>query len=450
MTNRVLLFLASALFVLSSASAQQKTRSAATAKVKETPLYQFDAARAITHFDATSDGSMWFAVDKFGLLQNMITNGNRIQFDFNEVPVATAQLSPDGSFIIWMGLERGYDAEGFNTTTTHLYKNWRGKDGEESQLIGTFTSDYNSLQFFPKFGKWIAILPAANNVNQKGDRNLVLENGKIMSKNEPNPKMFSFDSLGTKWAYRSTDGAKENLITSEGNVFLYQRKSANPNIFSDDPIVMNFTPDIKVFGSIVDGRDYDIGFRASARLYKTSYEAKKLDTARSYIVFQDKKHPLFHWINSIQIDSAGKTIVYFASDPSQFAIPKGNDRSAIVVQDGKTIAGPFARAGKLFLSPSGKHIAYSAIKNNSKMYELFFDGKSLGTVGDYCEVYWSPDEKQIAFVTTDEKIKMYVNAGGKRSPSFERVGRIGWSKDKKSVEYVAIKTSTLVKVKQAL
>jgi hypothetical protein len=294
------------------------------------------------------------------------------------------------------------------------------------------------------------MFPAANNVNQKGDRNLILENGKLISKNEPNPKMFSYDSTGTKWAYRSTNGAKENLITSEGNIFLYQRKSANPNIFSDDPIVTNFTPDIKIFGSILDGRDYDLGFRASARLYKTSYEEKKLDTARSYIVFRDKKHPLFRWINSIQIDTPGQTIAYFASDPSQFGIPKANDRSAILAQDGKTVAGPFARAGRLFLSPSGKHIAYSAIRNNSLFYEFFVDGRSLGTIGDYCEVTWSPDEKAVAFVTTDEKMRMYVCANGKRSPSYERVGRIGWAKDKKTVEYVAIKTATLEKVKQSL
>src|SRR5947207_11483620 len=83
------------------------------AKISEKELYEFDIARPIEHFDALPDGSDWFAVDQFGLLQTMIIRGNRIEKRFNEIPRTTARFSPNGDYVIWMGLERSFDSQGF-------------------------------------------------------------------------------------------------------------------------------------------------------------------------------------------------------------------------------------------------------------------------------------------------------------------------------------------------
>lgn len=420
-----------------TANAQQKE-----AKIKQTKLYEFDAARSIVHFDATPDAKHWFAVDKFAQMQNIIINGKREEMEFNEIPVATAQLSPDGKTFVWMGLERSYDKQGFNTTTTHLYEHTNAG----LRLQGKFTADYNSLQFFPKFNKWVAILQAANNVYQSGEKDLVIVNGKVLSHGEQSPRMFSFDTTGTKWAYRATDKAKENLISSSGKQFLYERRSSNPYLPSDDPTVLSFTPDIMMFGSILDGRDYNIGFRNVAELFKTNYKGTSSDTARSYIIFKNKKQPLFKWITSIVMDTAGTTIAYFASDPDEFGKPKRNDKKGVIVRDGKITAGPFLNVSKLFMSPSGKRIAYTV--SNGQYFEIYLDGKSLGKVGEYVDVTWSADEKQMAYVSMDDRGKMTVVANGKHSPSYDRVGRIGWLAKTNAIEYVAIRNTTLQKVVQ--
>lgn len=420
-----------------TANAQQKE-----AKTKQTKIYEFDAARAIVHFDATPDAKHWFAVDKFAQMQNIIINGKREELEFNEIPVATAQFSPDGKTFVWMGLERSYDAQGFNTTTTHLYEHTNAG----LKLHGKFTADYNSLQFFPKFNKWIATLQAANNVNQQGEKDLIVENGKVIAHGEPSPRMFSYDTSGTKWAYRASEKAKENLISSTGKQFLYERRTSNPYLPSDDPTVLSFTPDIKMFGSILDGRDYNIGFRNVAELFKTNYKGTSFDTARSYIIFKNKKQPLYKWITNIAMDTAGSTIAYLASDPSEFGKPKRDDKKGVVVRDGKVIAGPYRSVGKLFLSPSGKRIAYTA--SQGEHYELYLDGKSIGKVGEYVDVSWSPDEKRIAYITMDERGKMTVVANGKHSALYDRVGRLGWQTKGNGVEYVALRNTSLQKVVQ--
>jgi len=420
-----------------TANAQQKE-----AKTKQTKIYEFDAARTIIHFDATPDAKHWFAVDKFGLRNSITINGKQEQTEFNEIPVATAQLSPDGKTLVWMGLERSYDKEGFNTTTTHLYEHTNAG----LTLHGKFTADYNSLQFFPKFNKWVAILQAANNVNQSGEKDLVIVNGKVLTYGEQSPRMFSYDSTGTKWAYRSTDKAKENLISLKGKQFLYERRTPNPYLPSDDPTILSFTPDIKMFGSILDGRDYNIGFRNVAELFKTNYKGTSSDTARSYIIFKNKKQPLFKWINNIVMDTAGTTIAYLASDPNEYGKPKRDDKKGVIVQDGKIIAGPYRSVSKLFMSPSGKRIAYTASKG--EYFEIYLDGKSLGKVGEYVDVSWSPDEKRMAYVTMDDRAKMTIVANGKHSPTYDRVGRIGWQTKGNGLEYVAIRNITLQKVVQ--
>jgi hypothetical protein len=412
------------------------------ARIKQTKFYELDPARTVVHFDATPDGSHWFAVDKFGLRNQIVINGKREDTEFNEIPVATAQLSPDGKTFVWMGLERSYDEQGFNTTTTHLYEHHSNK----LTLEGKYTADYNSLQFFPKFGKWIAILQAANNVNQKGDKDLIIENGKVIAKGEPSPRMFSYDTTGTKWAYRSTDKTKENLITSSGKQLIYERLTPNPYIPSDDPTVFHFTPDIVMFSAILDGRDYNFGFRNTAELYKTNYKSSAVDTTRSYIVFKNKKQPLFKWISNVSMDTAGRTIAYLASDPDEFTKVKRDDKKGVVVRDGKIIAGPYKGVGRLFMSPSGKRIAYTAAAVDH--YDLYLDGKIVGPVGEFVDVIWSRDEKRLAFVTMDGRGKMSVIANGKRSPLYDRIGRIGWLEKGNGLEYVALRNTSLQKVLQ--
>jgi hypothetical protein len=433
---RYVLFIAAYLLAF-TANAQQKE-----AKTKQTAIYEFDAARAIIHFDATADGKHWFAVDKFAQMQNIIINGRREELEFNEIPVATAQLSPDGNTLVWMGLERSYDAQGFNTTTTHLYEHTNAG----LRLHGKFTADYNSLQFFPKFNKWVAILQAANNVNQKGEKDLIVENGKVISHGEPSPRMFSYDTTGTRWAYRASDKAKENLVSSTGKQFLYERRTANPYLPSDDPTVLLFTPDIKMFGTILDGRDYNLGFRDVAELFKTNYKATSSDTARFYIIFKNKKQPLFKWITNIAMDTAGRTIAYLASDPKEFGKSRRDDSRGVIVRDGNIIAGPYRKVGKLFISPSGKRIAYSA--SDGDEYQLYLDGKPVGKIGEYVDLSWSPDEKRIAYISMDDRGKMTVFANGKHSPIYERIGRIGWLVKGSGIEYLALRNTSLKKVVQ--
>ena len=59
------------------------------------------------------------------------------------------------------------------------------------------------------------------------------------------------------------------------------------------------------------------------------------------------------------------------------------------------------------------------------------------------------DEKQFAYLTGDERGKNFIVAGGKRSPSYDRIGRVGWTNGNKSVEYCAVKYDKLVKVDQS-
>ena len=146
------------------------------------------------------------------------------------------------------------------------------------------------------------------------------------------------------------------------------------------------------------------------------------------------------------MDTAGSTIAYLASDPNEYGKPKRDDKKGVVVQDGKIIAGPFHSVGKLFMSPSGKRIAYTA--SNGEYFEIYLDGKSLGKVGEYVDVSWSPDEKRMAYITMDDRAKMTVVANGKHSPAYDRIGRLGWQTKGNGLEYVAIRNISLQKVVQ--
>ncbi len=437
------------LFAITSAGFAQTTEEANAvsyplARISEKELYEFDVARPIKHFDALADGSNWFAVDEFALTQTMIVRGVRYEKRFNEIPPATARFSPGGDFIIWMGLERSFDSKGFNTTTTTVYKSTMDSTAPDS--IRSVTSDYNSL-YFSRSGKhWAATLPAAI-VYQKGLRDVVLIDGLVVGKDRPLPGMFSFNKDETGWAYRSTDGRDENLVTQYALQKMYTRSKANPYVESSDPIVYNFTPDNKIGPYQLESRDYDFGFRYQAQLFKTTYFTGRQDTAHMYIIFAGKREPNFRWINSIQIDTNGNHIVYFACDTTgeKSGLPR-NEKTGLVVEDGKIIGGPYDETGRLFLSPSGKNIAWSAKKDG--VISLYLNGKKIARVGETVDFFWSPDEKKFAYLTSDDHARGFVVAGGKRSRSFDRVGRVGWSSDNKTIEYCAVQYDKLLKITQ--
>src|SRR6185436_7144059 len=149
------------------------------AKISEKPMYTFDVARPLKHFDALADGSDWFAVDEFGLLQTIIIRGTRFERRFNEIQPPTAKFSPNGDYLIWMGLDRSYDEQGYNTTRTTVFRS--AKDSPVPDSVFSVTSDNNSL-FFSKSGQhWAATMPASKS-NQTGLRDVVLIDGLVMGK----------------------------------------------------------------------------------------------------------------------------------------------------------------------------------------------------------------------------------------------------------------------------
>ena len=413
------------------------------AKISERELYEFDVARPLVHFDALPDGSNWFAVDQFALMQTMTVNGVRFEKRFNEIPSATARFSPHGDYLIWMGLERSFDLKGFNTTTTTVYKS--SLESSVPDSIGSFTSDYNSLYFSASGKHWAATLPAAN-VYQKGLRDVVLVDGSIVAKDNPLPGLFSFDKNEKSWAYRSTDGREENLVTPSGIQKMYTRSRNNPYVESADPVIYHFSPDLKSSPNLLESRDYDFDFRHPAQIFKTTYSPMRQDSAHMYIIFGGKREPNFRWVNSLQIDTAGNHIAYFACDTTGDGIKNRSEKAGLVVEDGKIIGGPYDETGRLFLSLSGKNIAWSAKKDG--LISLYLNGKKIGNIGESLEFFWSPDEKKIAYLTTEERGKGFIVANGKRSPSYDRIGRVGWTSDNNAVEFCAVKYNKLLYIKQ--
>jgi hypothetical protein len=100
---------------------------------------------------------------------------------------------------------------------------------------------------------------------------------------------------------------------------------------------------------------------------------------------------------------------------------------------------------RLFLSKSGKNIAYSVSGDSSCM---LLNKKILGPVGQISQALWSDDEKQFAYVTSNNRNKIQVVAGGKVSTPYEHVGKVAWTKDGKFVEYMAVRNGKVLKVKQ--
>lgn len=428
-------------------SAQKKKPSSddlPMAAITEKQLYTFDIARPVEHFDATPSGDLWYAVDKFALLRTITINGNHYDRHFNEIQLRTTQIAPSGNYMVWMGLDRSVDGQGFNTTTTSVFK--YDKRTHTTDSLGNYHSDYNTIAFSPRCDKWAAILPAAN-VRQGGQRDVVMLDGKIVSESNPSPRKFTFGSDCSSWAYRSTDGREESLVTDKGKQLLYKRSLDNPSLETNDPVILHLSPDTRTKEFSIEGRDFDIRLRSSAHLYRTSYLASAKDTTHVYIVFGGKRQFTSRWISDVIIDTAGKHIVYFANDTAKTVGVKNRDERGLVLRDGKVIAGPYESVVRLYLSPSGEHMAWTAGGSDTTV-TMYLDGKKIGTVGEYTTLTWSPDEKQIVYSTMTDRGKLYVVANGKRSPSFDMLGQIAFKPDGKSVEFVALKYDKLLHITQ--
>ncbi len=418
------------------------------ATLKQHEVYKFDISRPVENFDATPNGSLWYAIDNFGLMRTMIINGTRDERRFNEIPTLSTSLAPDGSYMIWVGLDRHYDTQGFNTTVSTAYK-YELTDKKSDSLL-SIVSDFNTVYFSPNSKHWAAIFPAAN-VLGKTPRDLVIVDGKIVSTGQTSPRKFSFNKDGSSWAFRSTDGIDENLVTSAGKQLLYQRSRENPYLPTDDPIILHFSPDVLSNQYVLDGRDYDFDVRHVATMYQTNYKATARDTSNMYLVFKGKRQLYSRWIKNIQIDSAGKHIIYFASDTSEKTKKARTEQKALVVRDGNVIAGPYDGSWRLVLSPSGEHTAWTA-STDSTVY-FYLDGNKISNVGEFFKMVWSPDEKQIAYATTEksqQRDRVFVVAGNKRSPAYDMIGRLGFTADGKAVEYIALKYNKLLHIVQPL
>ncbi len=409
------------------------------AKVDETPLASLDLAREVVNMDAMPDGSHWFVVDKWGVVKTLIYDGRRSDREFNEIPAPTTQLSPNGDYLIWLGLDRHYTETGFDSTIVYIYKN--------QALVASVLADYPVLEFSRTGKSWGVVLPYAN-VMQNGDRDLVMVNGAVVSKNLGKPRDLSFDHNESHWMYRATESREEFLVSPEeqlpytGNLRQGEREKMR------DSAVYRLTPDMHFHGLLLEGRDYDNGFQHVANLHHTSFRPEARDTAHAYITFNGKNQTPFRWIQNVLIDTAGNHIAYFACDPKQETRGRESDeRKSVVVHDGVIIGGPFDAAGRIFLSPSGKHVLYSTGLDKGNVY---LDKKLLDAVTQAQNCTWSPDEKRVVYSATGSHGKVFVVLNGKRSKDFERIGRIGWLPNGKGVEYVALLNGKLLHIRQYL
>jgi hypothetical protein len=410
------------------------------AHIERTELATLDVAREIVEMDAVPDGSHWFIIDKFGVIQTMLYDGVRNPRDFNEIPKATARLSPMGDYLIWTGLDRHFTVNGFDSTLVYVYKN--------QDLAGHFLGDYPTLEFSRTGKSWGVIVPYAN-IYQQSDRDFIIVNGRVVSKNEGMPRELSFDHAETSWAYRATTNRNERLLTSKQSLTLRTR-IAPESVYRvpSDSIVYRFTPDVSFLGLLFDGVEYDHDFAHVALLNRTSYDASAQDTAHMFMTFQGKRQGMYRWILNILMDTAGKHITYFACDPEEEKRGnRGNYQRAIVVHDGKAIGKSFDAAGRIFLSPSGKHVIYSTGFQAGKVY---LDQTEVHDLNQVQAAVWSPDESKIVYAATGLHGKAFVVLDGKRSPDFEAIGRIGWLANNKGVQYVALINGKLLKVKQYL
>ena len=149
-------------------------------------------------------------------------------------------------------------------------------------------SDHSELYFSKSGNHWVSLLPAAKS-DQIGLRDVLLIDGVIQAKDNPKPGQFSFDPEEKFWAYRSTDGADENLVTTYSVKKLYTRKQKNQLMPSPDPVVYHFSPDLTQKPFVFDSRDYDFNFPHEALLFHTSYIPARMDSSHVYIIFNGKR-----------------------------------------------------------------------------------------------------------------------------------------------------------------
>jgi hypothetical protein len=408
------------------------------ANFDEKTIYSLDEARKVQLFDATPDASHWYVVDEFAHWQYITIDGNQYPQRFHEIAATGTKLSPNGDYLLWTGLMHNFTIKGFDSTMTYLHK--------DTTFIGNWVGDYPSIEFSRSGEHWSEMIPRANYA-QDGHKDVVLVDGRVVHEGDQwLHSQFSFSHDENHWAYRTTVGFNENLITdlSDTPVFLY--KSSPPSKSGTyDATVWRYTPDVSFYHRMLEGRDYDFQFEHVARVNKTAFSSKASDTVHTYVNFKGKNQGLYRWTNEFLIDDSGKHIAYFAADP---AMKKGDDeRRAVVVYDGNVVAGPFPAVNSLFMSPSGKHIAFTLNDENPKFY---LDKKVAAKTSEVIYVAWSPDESGIAFVAAGQHGKFFVVAGGQRSGLFEQIGRIGWSADGRSIQFAGIRNGKLIHVTQSV
>jgi hypothetical protein len=405
------------------------------AKVTETTVASLDIGRRVRTFDASPDGSNWLVVDKFGQWESIVINGERYPTEYNAIPATTARVSPNGKYAIWIGLQRSFTDDGFNSTLGTLFK------GTDSIL--SYTSDYQKLFFSSDGENWAATFPYANE-KQVQDRNAVVLNGKTIGLNGGTPTEFVFGPNG--WAYRTSDEEKEYVTTQEGTSLLRTRKRAMGAAQPTDSIVWQYAAHQRLNDAELRAIDFDAPGVVAKQL-RTSYRAKDQKNALAFMVYDEKGQMPTRWITNVLLDTSGKTIAYFACDPSlNNKFNNRDERPGVVVYNGQKYDGPYTSLERLFLSKSGKNIAYSVSGDSSRMV---LNKRVLGPVGMISQALWSPDEKYFAYATSNDKNKLQVVAGGKVSPAYEHVGKMAWTNDGKFVEYMAIRNGKVLKVKQA-
>jgi hypothetical protein len=238
----------------------------------------------------------------------------------------------------------------------------------------------------------------------------------------------------------------EKLVTDASDSAVTMYKWPNPSASSSyDATIWRYTPDVEWDQRRPEGRDYDFYFTHVARQNKTAYSTLSADSSRMYVNFDGHNQGLYRWVAQVLIDDSGKHIAYFACDPKITAAGK-DERNAVLIYDGKVFAGPFPAVSHLFLSPSGKHVAYSLTVAGAK---FFVDRKIEAKTGAILDAEWSPDETHIAFVAAGNHGKVFVVGNGKRSPLFEQIGHVGWTPDGKTILFTAISNGRVVTVRQS-
>ncbi len=408
------------------------------AHVEEDTLYHLDEARTVKQMDATPDGAHWYAVDEFAHWQYITIDGHPFSERYHDIAGAGTRLNLDGNHLIWTGLMHAYTTRGFDSTMASLY--------EDTTLIARNVSDYPELEFSKSGAHWAALLPSAYTA-QTGDRDLIIVDGNIVHKDEPLPHQFSFSHDEQHWAYRSTNQLHENIVTDRSDTAMLLYQWPYPSATSTyDATIWRYTPDVDWNHKKLEGRDYDFDFTPVAKVNKTAYSSLSGDTSRMYVNFKGHNQELYRWAAQFLMDDSGHHLAYFACDPA-ITHKDEDERRAVVVYDGNVFAGPFPGVILLFMSPSGKHVAYSLSLESAKFY---LDKTVLAKTSRVVDAVWSPDESNVAFISGGVHSKYFVVVNGKRSPSFEQIGHLGWSKDGTYVEFTGVTNGRVIHVKQSL